>query len=93
MDYFDPFGGPGGDRAAPGAGRTRFLLVSFDSDWRFGTSHAREIVRELEAARVPVTSARSGPVRARLVPLPVPEYHRTVAGYIDRLAAEAEWEA
>jgi homoserine O-acetyltransferase len=43
MDYFDPFAEAGG---RPG---TRYLAVSFSSDWRFGSGHAREIVRELEA--------------------------------------------
>ncbi len=45
MDYFDPFAERvGGDRI-----HTRFLAISFSSDWRFGSGHAREIVRELEA--------------------------------------------
>jgi homoserine O-acetyltransferase/O-succinyltransferase len=43
MDYFDPFA------EGPARPDTRFLAISFSSDWRFGTEHAREIVRELEA--------------------------------------------
>jgi homoserine O-acetyltransferase len=43
MDYFDPFAEGGG---RPGS---RYLAVSFSSDWRFGSEHAREIVRGLEA--------------------------------------------
>ena len=37
MDYFDPFA-----RAVPArAVDTRFLVISFSSDWRFGTAHSR----------------------------------------------------
>ncbi len=43
MDYFDPFA------ERPSGTDTRFLAVSFSSDWRFGTEHSRAIVRELEA--------------------------------------------
>ena len=54
MDYFDPFADP--EAAARIArGGTRFLVASFDSDWRFDTSHSRRVVRTLEHAGVPVT--------------------------------------
>ena len=43
MDYFDPF------TEQPSRPDTRFLAVSFDSDWRFGTEHSRHLTRELEA--------------------------------------------
>ena len=43
MDYFDPFA------EQPARPDTRFLAVSFDSDWRFGTEHSRHLTRELEA--------------------------------------------
>jgi homoserine O-acetyltransferase len=42
MDYFEPFEEP-----ALRAPDTRFLLVSFDSDWRFGTEHSRYIEQRL----------------------------------------------
>ena len=35
MDYYEPFA----ERRAH-ARDTRYLLVSFDSDWRFGTEHS-----------------------------------------------------
>jgi homoserine O-acetyltransferase/O-succinyltransferase len=42
LDYYDPFAT---GRAAPARamadGGTRTLVVSFDSDWRFDTSHSR----------------------------------------------------
>ena len=43
MDYFDPFA------ERPSRPDTRFLALSFSSDWRFGTEHSRAIARELEA--------------------------------------------
>ncbi|MFT4265434.1 MAG: homoserine O-acetyltransferase [Nocardioides sp.] len=47
LDYFEPFADPG--FAARAAG-TRFRLISFDSDWRFGTAHSELIERNLRAA-------------------------------------------
>ena len=42
MDYFDPFA-----ESYPRVPATDFLVVSFSSDWRFGTEHSRELTREL----------------------------------------------
>lgn len=54
MDYFDPFARPDA-LAAVQADPVRFLVVSFDSDWRFSTAHSRRIVRTLEHASLPVS--------------------------------------
>ena len=54
MDYFDPFADPralDAVRFAP----VHWLVLSFASDWRFGTDHSRRIVRTLEQAGQPVT--------------------------------------
>jgi homoserine O-acetyltransferase/O-succinyltransferase len=90
MDYFDPFGGdPAALSARLAQVDARFLVLSFDSDWRFSTAHARDIVRTLSAARVPVTFREvSAPHGHDSFLMPVPEYHRTIAGFLDRLAAE-----
>jgi homoserine O-acetyltransferase len=86
MDYYDPFGAEARKLAQVD---TRFLVLSFDSDWRFSTDHARDIVQTLTAARVPVTFREiSAPHGHDSFLMAVPEYHRTVAGYIERLAAE-----
>ena len=47
MDYFDPFAEPALDLDAVG---TRFLAISFDSDWRFGSEHSRHVIDVLSAA-------------------------------------------
>ncbi|GAB2874918.1 homoserine O-acetyltransferase [Myroides odoratimimus subsp. xuanwuensis] len=53
MDYFDPFADPEA-AARVAAGGTRFLVVSFDSDWRFGTEHSVRLADELRAGGVEV---------------------------------------
>lgn len=54
MDYFDPFAA---DSALDLVLRqpVRYLVISFDSDWRFSTEHSRRIVRKLAAVELPVT--------------------------------------
>jgi homoserine O-acetyltransferase len=77
MDYFDPFAQPDLDLARVS---TRFLAISFDSDWRFGSEHSRYIRDALSG----------GGADARHVELRSPwghdsfllageEYHRVVA--------------
>jgi homoserine O-acetyltransferase/O-succinyltransferase len=83
MDYFDPFADP----AAVGrvaAGRSRFLVISFDSDWRFDTSHSRRIVRTLEHAGVPVSFREiRSPWGHDSFLLEVPGYHETIEAFLD----------
>jgi homoserine O-acetyltransferase len=79
MDYFEPF------EESPGrTTSTRFLLVSFDSDWRFGTEHSIYIEQQLRA--------RSADVRHHEVASPwghdsflmdVPEYHALVRDFMN----------
>ncbi|MCC6833290.1 MAG: hypothetical protein IT200_18295, partial [Thermoleophilia bacterium] len=68
----------------------RFLVMSFDSDWRFDTAHSREMVRILAAHRVPVTFREvASPHGHDSFLLEVPEYHRTVASFMRRMESEA----
>jgi homoserine O-acetyltransferase len=56
MDYFDPFADPPaepGAAASIASGTTGFLVLSFDSDWRFPTPHSERIHRHLDRAGVP----------------------------------------
>lgn len=90
MDYFDPFGDMLQAAARLERMRTRFLVVSFDTDWRFDTSHSREIVRVLSAHRVPVSFREiASPHGHDSFLLEIPEYHRTVAGFLERVQLEA----
>ena len=60
MDYFDPLGDAASAIEQLRGSRTRFLVLSFDTDWRFPTAHSREIVRMLHrGARARSRSARS----------------------------------
>jgi homoserine O-acetyltransferase len=48
MDAFEPFGGGAASGAAPFGADTRALVVSFTSDWRFGTEHSRALAAGLK---------------------------------------------
>jgi len=84
MDYFDPFSQEGAldaVRRRP----VRWLALSFDSDWRFGTDHSRRIVRRLEHAGQPVSFREiSSPWGHDSFLLPVDDYHDTLRAYFDR---------
>lgn len=85
MDYYDAFGD---DRPVPPS--TQYLLVSFSSDWRFGTEHSvaiREGLRELgiEAAQHEVES----PWGHDSFLMDVPEYHRLVREFVYQGVASA----
>lgn len=88
MDYFDPFAQPDA-LAALMADPVRFLVVSFDTDWRFSTAHSRRIVRHLEGARLP-TSFREihSPWGHDSFLLKLDDYHATVAAFLERAAEE-----
>jgi homoserine O-acetyltransferase/O-succinyltransferase len=90
MDYFDPFADPVAAAERLKHVNTRFLVLSFDTDWRFDTAHSREVVRTLQASRVPVTFREiASPWGHDSFLLVVPEYHRTVAAFLGRMEQEA----
>jgi homoserine O-acetyltransferase len=82
MDYFDPFADP--DAAARiAAGTTRFLLLSFDSDWRFPTPHSERIHRKLAAAGVPSEHEElHSPWGHDSFLLEPPGYHERIAAFL-----------
>jgi homoserine O-acetyltransferase len=89
MDYFDAFADPVAAGANLEQSDTRFLLISFDSDWRFDTEHSREIVRQLQSWRVPVTFREiESPWGHDSFLLEIPEYDRTVAAFLERTATD-----
>jgi len=82
MDYFDPFA----DEAAVERLRnnpTRFLVVSFDTDWRFSTAHSLEIARVLEEAGCnSLREEIASPWGHDSFLLPVPAYHQLVRDFL-----------
>jgi homoserine O-acetyltransferase len=56
LDSFDPFPDELAPSPALAATRTRFLVLSFSTDWRFGTPHSERIVRVLERHGVEVSA-------------------------------------
>ena len=84
MDYFDPFARPGA-LAAVTARPVGFLVLSFDTDWRFATDHSLRIVRHLEGARLPVTFRElASPYGHDSFLLDDRTYHATLRAYLDR---------
>jgi homoserine O-acetyltransferase len=85
MDYFEPFAE--GYARAPD---TRFLVISFSSDWRFGTEHSRHIEAELAARGVAVRREEvASPWGHDSFLMDVPEYHALVRGFLYQDAAPA----
>lgn len=88
MDYFDPFASDDA-LARLTADSVKFLLVSFDSDWRFDTGHSRRIVQHLEGAGLP-TSFRE--IHSQWghdsFLLDLPDYHAILRAFLDRASEE-----
>lgn len=83
MDYFDPFGRTGATNRVV-ADPVNFLVVCFDTDWRFSPAHSRRIVRHLEGAGLPVsffTIASSWGHDSFLMKLDA--YHDLVRGFLE----------
>jgi homoserine O-acetyltransferase/O-succinyltransferase len=77
MDYFDPFS------ERPQRSSTRFLAISFSSDWRFGSEHARAIARELDALGADVRHVEiASPWGHDSFLMEVPGYQELVAEFL-----------
>ncbi len=77
MDYFAPFEDPRLDLAAVD---TAFQVLSFDTDWRFGTEHSQYLAAQLRAGGVAVDDEEiASPWGHDSFLLDVPEYHAAVA--------------
>lgn len=88
MDYFDPFAEEAALERVM-AHPLRWLVMSFDTDWRFGTDHSRRIVRRLEMGEQPVTFREiSSPWGHDSFLLEVPSYHATLRAYVNRALLE-----
>jgi homoserine O-acetyltransferase len=84
MDYFDPFADEDAVVERLRGSPTRFLLVSFDSDWRFSSEHSAEIARVLARAGCDVRHEEiHSPWGHDSFLLPVPEYLDVVDRFLD----------
>ena len=83
MDYFDPFADSQTiDHLGSGP---RFLVISFDSDWRFSTTHSLRIVERLEKSQALVSFREiHSPWGHDSFLLEVPEYLDTVRAFIEQ---------
>ncbi|NJC34931.1 homoserine O-acetyltransferase [Sphingomonas jejuensis] len=84
MDYFD-LGEEHGGRIADAfrGSRTRFCLVSFDTDWLYPTAESRAVVKALHAAGAAASFVElSSPFGHDAFLLDVPELDRVVAGFL-----------
>jgi homoserine O-acetyltransferase/O-succinyltransferase len=91
MDYFDLAADCGGDLTAAFKGTsTRFLLVSFTSDWLFPTSQSRNVANALNRAGANVSFVEIPSDKGHdAFLLDEPDFHRTVAGFIRGCAIHA----
>jgi homoserine O-acetyltransferase len=84
MDYFDPFAEPDA-LAKIKQNPVKWLVLSFDTDWRFGTGHSRRIVRNLEHVGQQLTFREiPSPWGHDSFLLKVDRYHATLRAFLDR---------
>jgi homoserine O-acetyltransferase len=91
MDYFDLAADYDGDLANAFRGtKTRFLLVSFTSDWLFPTAESRAIARALNRAGANVSFVEIPSDKGHdAFLLDEPDFHRTLAGFLAGCAEHA----
>lgn len=91
MDYFDLTADYDGDLANAFRGtKTRFLLVSFTSDWLFPTAESRTIARALNRAGANVSFVEIPSDKGHdAFLLDEPDFHRTLAGFLAGCAVHA----
>jgi homoserine O-acetyltransferase len=83
LDSFDPFPDELAPVPALAASGTRFLVLSFSSDWRFGTPHSERITRILERNGVGVRAREiESPYGHDSFLLPVPDYLAEVQEFV-----------
>ena len=89
LDYFDPAREHGGNlSAALAKARSKFLLVSFTTDWRFSPKRSREIVKALLENRRDVSYAEiDAPHGHDAFLLDDPRYLNAVRAYFDQTIA------
>jgi homoserine O-acetyltransferase len=92
LDYFDPARTYGGDLShALARARSKFLLVSFTTDWRFSPQRSREIVKALLDNRCDVSYAEiDAPHGHDAFLLDDSRYMSLVRSYFDGIESEVK---
>jgi homoserine O-acetyltransferase len=92
LDYFDPARAYGGDLSeALARASSKFLLVSFTTDWRFSPQRSREIVKALLENRRDVSYAEiDAPHGHDAFLLDDPRYMSLIRCYFDSIENEAK---
>lgn len=89
MDYFDPFSDPETTAQRLKGVNARFLVMSFDTDWRFDTRRSKEMVRILNWHHKDVTFQEfSSPHGHDSFLLDIPHYKQSLATFLNRLNLE-----
>ncbi|MBF0426761.1 MAG: homoserine O-acetyltransferase [Magnetococcales bacterium] len=89
MDYYDPFPDPETTAKRLQPVTARFLVMCFDTDWRFDTSRSKELVRILNWNRKDVTFQEfSSPHGHDAFLLDAPQYKESIAGFLGRMLDE-----
>jgi methionine biosynthesis protein MetW len=90
LDYFDPASATGGNLAkALKPATSKFLVVSFTTDWRFPAARSREIVKALVDNKRDVSYAEIvAPHGHDAFLLDDAQYHAVVRAYFERAARE-----
>ena len=85
MDYFDLAEEHGGSLAQAFAhSKSRFCVISFDTDWLYPTAESRHVVHALNAAGAPVSFVElSAPYGHDSFLLDVPALDRVMKGFLD----------
>jgi homoserine O-acetyltransferase len=88
LDYFDLAREYGDDPVAAFArAQSRFLIISFSSDWRFSPLRSREIVDALITAQRQVSYAEiDAPHGHDAFLVPIPRYQAVFGAYMQRIA-------
>jgi len=92
LDYFDPASAFGGNLSqALAIAQSKFLVVSFTTDWRFSPKRSREIVKALldnqrvvSYAEIEATHGNDGFL------LDDPRYLGVIGSYFQRIHAELQ---
>jgi len=91
LDYFDPAADYDNDLAqALAQAESKFLLVSFTSDWRFAPKRSREIVKALLDSKKDVSYAEIEAHHGHdAFLIPIPDYLDVFSTYMNRLKVDA----